>query len=46
MIEFILTLLGFLFGLTLAVMVTIGVDDTCNAFETVNDFEEDAKFKP
>lgn len=45
-LEFILTFLGFMFGLTLAVMVTIGLDDTCTAFEVVNNLDDEAEFTP
>lgn len=37
---------GFFFTIALGVVITIGLDDTCRAFQTINDLEEDSEFMP
>lgn len=46
LIELILTALGFLFTLALGVVITIGTDDTCKAFEEINNLDVDTGYIP
>ena len=36
LVELILTAIGFLFTLALGIIITIGTDDTCTAFNAIN----------
>ena len=45
LVELILTAIGFLFTLALGIIITIGTDDTCKAFDTINK-EEENPFMP
>ena len=46
LIELLLTAAGFIFTLALGVVITVGLDDTCIAFNKVNDNNPDTKFMP
>ena len=44
-VELLNTALGLLFSMAIAVMVTIGLDDTCDAFIKLNELRGES-FKP
>ena len=46
LIELLLSLGGFIFTIALGVVITIGLDDTCRAFQTINNLEDEATFMP
>ena len=45
-IEFLLSIAGFIFTMALGVVITIGLDDTCRAFDVINDLNEENVYMP
>jgi hypothetical protein len=46
LIELLLSIAGFIFTLALGVVITVGLDDTCRAFQDINELDEDAEYMP